>query len=54
MTDTMPPAAADLTDQEREADLDLDQLKQLVGLVEYDENTIHKLARFGIADVAAA
>jgi 4-hydroxyphenylpyruvate dioxygenase len=27
----------DLTDQEREADLDLDQLKQLVGLVEYDE-----------------
>jgi 4-hydroxyphenylpyruvate dioxygenase len=39
MTDTMPSAAADLTDQEREADLDLDQLKQLVGLVEYDENT---------------
>ena len=28
----------DLTDQEREADLDLEQLKQLVGLVEYDEN----------------
>ena len=27
----------DLTDQEREADLDLEQLKQLVGLVEYDE-----------------
>ncbi|MDC5698628.1 4-hydroxyphenylpyruvate dioxygenase [Intrasporangium calvum] len=28
----------DLTDQEREANLDLEQLKQLVGLVEYDEN----------------
>ncbi|GAA6527259.1 4-hydroxyphenylpyruvate dioxygenase [Intrasporangium sp. DVR] len=27
----------DLTDQEREANLDLEQLKQLVGLVEYDE-----------------
>ncbi|MFM6847902.1 MAG: VOC family protein, partial [Terrabacter sp.] len=47
MTDTMPSQAADhavdLTDdrtqQEREADLDLEQLKQLVGLVEYDENT---------------
>ena len=41
MTDTMPsrPPPADLTDQEREADLDLEQLKQLVGLVEYDENT---------------
>ncbi len=39
MTDTMPSAAADLTAQEREADLDLEQLKQLVGLVEYDENT---------------
>ncbi|GAB3875226.1 4-hydroxyphenylpyruvate dioxygenase [Terrabacter terrigena] len=43
MTDTMPSQAADhavdLTQQEREADLDLDQLKQLVGLVEYDENT---------------
>ena len=43
MTDTMPSQAAELTDdrtqQEREADLDLDQLKQLVGLVEYDENT---------------
>ena len=43
MTDTMPPAATALTDdrtqQEREADLDLEQLKQLVGLVEYDENT---------------
>ncbi|KNX37665.1 4-hydroxyphenylpyruvate dioxygenase [Luteipulveratus halotolerans] len=31
MTDTL-----NLTPQEREADLDLDQLKQLVGLVEYD------------------
>ncbi len=29
----------DLTDAERLADLDLDQLKQLVGLVEYDGNT---------------
>jgi 4-hydroxyphenylpyruvate dioxygenase len=28
---------ADLTAQEREANLDLDQLKQLVGLVDYDE-----------------
>jgi 4-hydroxyphenylpyruvate dioxygenase len=28
----------DLTDQERAAELDLDQLKQLVGLVEYDED----------------
>ncbi|EWT00966.1 4-hydroxyphenylpyruvate dioxygenase [Intrasporangium oryzae NRRL B-24470] len=41
MTDTIPAAtpqpALDLTDQEREANLDLDQLKQLVGLVEYDE-----------------
>jgi 4-hydroxyphenylpyruvate dioxygenase len=35
----MPSQTADLTDQEREADLDLEQLKQLVGLVEYDENT---------------
>lgn len=33
MTDTL-----DLTPQEREANLDLDQLKQLVGLVEYDES----------------
>ena len=44
MTDTMPldddaPTDLDLTEQEREADLDLEQLKQLVGLVEYDENT---------------
>ncbi|GAB3073876.1 4-hydroxyphenylpyruvate dioxygenase [Intrasporangium mesophilum] len=39
MTDTMPSQAAhiELTDQEREANLDLEQLKQLVGLVEYDE-----------------
>jgi 4-hydroxyphenylpyruvate dioxygenase len=34
MTDT----SLDLTPQEREADLDLEQLKQLVGLVEYDES----------------
>lgn len=34
MTDT----AAVLTDQEREANLELDQLKQLVGLVPYDES----------------
>ncbi|WP_409483503.1 4-hydroxyphenylpyruvate dioxygenase [Arsenicicoccus dermatophilus] len=33
MTDT----TLDLTAQERQADLDLNQLKQLVGLVEYDE-----------------
>jgi 4-hydroxyphenylpyruvate dioxygenase len=33
MTDT----TLDLTPQEREANLDLEQLKQLVGLVEYDE-----------------
>lgn len=33
MTDTL-----DLTPQEREADLDIEQLKQLVGLVEYDES----------------
>ena len=40
MTDTMPSQAAplELTDQEREAELDLQQLKQLVGLVEYDED----------------
>jgi len=39
MTDTMPSQTAhlELTDQEREAELDLQQLKQLVGLVEYDE-----------------
>ncbi|AKT51476.1 4-hydroxyphenylpyruvate dioxygenase [Arsenicicoccus sp. oral taxon 190] len=35
MTDT----TLDLTPQERDADLDLNQLKQLVGLVEYDEAT---------------
>jgi 4-hydroxyphenylpyruvate dioxygenase len=34
MTDT----SLDLTPQEREANLDLEQLKQLVGLVEYDES----------------
>lgn len=34
MTDT----TQDLTPQEREADLDIEQLKQLVGLVEYDES----------------
>src|SRR3954465_8470696 len=39
MTDTMPSRAPELTGQEREAALDLEQLKQLVGLVEYDENT---------------
>ncbi len=40
MTDTMPSQAAhiELTDQERAAHLDLEQLKQLVGLVEYDED----------------
>jgi 4-hydroxyphenylpyruvate dioxygenase len=35
--DTDPAAA--LTPEERAADLDLDQLKQLVGLVEYDESS---------------
>ncbi|MBM6399168.1 4-hydroxyphenylpyruvate dioxygenase [Phycicoccus sonneratiae] len=41
MTDTTTTSASplDLTDAEREADLDLEQLKQLVGLVEYDEST---------------
>ncbi|MEP6799293.1 MAG: VOC family protein, partial [Lapillicoccus sp.] len=45
MTDTLPsdtlPSTAEvglLTDQERQAHLDLDQLKQLVGLVDYDED----------------
>lgn len=33
----MSNTAVELTRQEREAELDLDQLKQLVGLVEYDE-----------------
>ena len=39
MTDTtMTPAShIDLTEQERQAGLDLQQLKQLVGLVDYDE-----------------
>jgi 4-hydroxyphenylpyruvate dioxygenase len=37
-TTTTPGAPLDLTRAEREADLDLDQLKQLVGLVEYDES----------------
>ncbi|HSK57363.1 MAG TPA: 4-hydroxyphenylpyruvate dioxygenase [Jiangellales bacterium] len=35
-TDTTP---THLTPEEREADLDLEQLKQLVGLVEYDESS---------------
>ncbi len=33
----MTEITVDLTDQERAAELDLNQLKQLVGLVEYDE-----------------
>ncbi len=33
----MTETTLDLTGQEREADLDIEQLKQLVGLVEYDE-----------------
>lgn len=33
----MSNTAVELTRQEREAELDLAQLKQLVGLVEYDE-----------------
>ena len=33
----MSNTAVELTQQEREAELDLDQLKQLVGLVDYDE-----------------
>ncbi|HET7399005.1 MAG TPA: 4-hydroxyphenylpyruvate dioxygenase [Intrasporangium sp.] len=37
MTDTMPQPALTLTAQEREAHLDLEQLRQLVGLVDYDE-----------------
>jgi 4-hydroxyphenylpyruvate dioxygenase len=37
-TDTATGTALDLTPQEREANLDLEQLKQLVGLVEYDES----------------
>jgi 4-hydroxyphenylpyruvate dioxygenase len=35
---TATATALDLTPQEREANLDLEQLKQLVGLVEYDES----------------
>jgi len=40
MTDTTTTSGShvDLTDAEREADLDLQQLKQLVGLVDYDES----------------
>jgi 4-hydroxyphenylpyruvate dioxygenase len=40
MTDTTmtSPSHIDLTDQERDAGLDLHQLKQLVGLVDYDES----------------
>ena len=34
----MPDAQLELTTQEREANLDIEQLKQLVGLVEYDES----------------
>ncbi|MEO7267644.1 MAG: 4-hydroxyphenylpyruvate dioxygenase, partial [Knoellia sp.] len=38
-TDTASqPTPLDLTPQEREANLNLEQLKQLVGLVEYDES----------------
>ena len=36
-TTTTPASHLDLTEQERQAGLDLQQLKQLVGLVEYDE-----------------
>src|SRR5688572_25370289 len=36
-TTTTSPSHLDLTEQERQAGLDLQQLKQLVGLVEYDE-----------------
>ncbi len=41
MTDTTTTSAShvDLTDSERQAELDLEQLKQLVGLVDYDEST---------------
>jgi 4-hydroxyphenylpyruvate dioxygenase len=40
MTDTTmtSPSHIDLTDQERDAGLDLHQLKQLVGLVDYDQS----------------
>jgi 4-hydroxyphenylpyruvate dioxygenase len=36
---TATDAPTTLTPEEREADLDLEQLKQLVGLVEYDQST---------------
>jgi 4-hydroxyphenylpyruvate dioxygenase len=41
MTDTTTTSTShiDLTEQERAAELDLQQLKQLVGLVDYDEST---------------
>ncbi len=41
MTDTTTTSGShvELTDTEREADLDLQQLKQLVGLVDYDESS---------------
>ena len=38
MTTHATDTALDLTPQEREANLDLEQLKQLVGLVEYDQS----------------
>jgi 4-hydroxyphenylpyruvate dioxygenase len=38
MTTETHPTALDLTPAEREASLDLEQLKQLVGLVEYDQS----------------
>ena len=38
MTGT-PLTHVELTDQERDAQLDLDQLKDLVGLVDYDAST---------------
>lgn len=38
MTTHATDTALDLTPQEREANLDIEQLKQLVGLVEYDES----------------
>ena len=39
MTTDSRQSTLDLTPQEREANLDLEQLKQLVGLVEYDQST---------------
>ena len=38
MTTHATDTTLDLTPQEREANLDIEQLKQLVGLVEYDES----------------